>query len=44
MARVAREELESKTGRSVVSPLSAKRFFESQKPREIENHEEENKD
>ena len=31
VARVAREELEAKTGRSVVSPLSAKRFFESQK-------------
>lgn len=27
VARVAREELESKTGRQVVSPLSAKRFF-----------------
>ena len=35
VARVAREELEAKTGRSVVSPLSAKRFFESQK---IEEH------
>lgn len=44
VARVAREELEAKTGRSVVSPLSAKRFFESQKPKEIENHDEENKD
>ena len=32
VARVAREELESKTGRQVVSPLSAKRFFEAQKP------------
>ena len=30
VARVAREQLESKTGRSVVSPLSAKRFFEAQ--------------
>nr|WP_294881940.1 Bro-N domain-containing protein [Prevotella sp.] len=30
VARVAREELESKTGRQVVSPLSAKRFFETQ--------------
>lgn len=29
VARVAREELESKTGRQVVSPLSAKRFFET---------------
>lgn len=31
VARVAREQLESKTGRQVVSPLSAKRFFEEQK-------------
>lgn len=31
VARVARKELESKTGRQVVSPLSAKRFFEAQK-------------
>ena len=44
VARVAREELESKTGRPVVSPLSVKRFFESQKPKEIENHDEEKKD
>ena len=34
VARVAREELEAKTGRQVVSPLSAKRFFEVQKPEE----------
>ena len=33
MARVAREELETKTGRNVVSPLSAKRFFEAQQPK-----------
>lgn len=32
VARVAREQLESKTGREVVSPLSAKRFFDAQKP------------
>ena len=32
VARVAREELEAKTGRDVVSPLSAKRFFDSQHP------------
>ena len=32
VARVAREQLEEKTGRSVVSPLSAKRFFETQSP------------
>lgn len=31
VARVAREQLESKTGCNVVSPLSAKRFFEKQK-------------
>ena len=31
VARVAREQLEAKTGRDVVSPLSAKRFFEEQK-------------
>lgn len=33
VARVAREQLESKTGRSVVSSLSAKRFFEAQQPK-----------
>lgn len=33
VARVAREQLELKTGRSVVSPLSAKRFFEAQQPK-----------
>ena len=33
VARVAREELESKTGRQVVSPLSAKRFFKAQQPK-----------
>ena len=38
VARVAREELEAKTGRSVVSPLSAKRFFEGQKRNEIEDN------
>ena len=31
VARVAKEKLEEKTGRQVVSPLSAKRFFEGQK-------------
>lgn len=35
VARVAREQLESKTGRKVVSPLSAKRFFKAQKPKEL---------
>lgn len=44
VARVAREELESKTGRPVVSSLSAKRFFENQKTNEIENNNEENQD
>lgn len=34
VAKVAREELEAKTGRQVVSPLSAKRFFEVQKHKE----------
>ena len=34
VARVAREELEAKTGRQVVSPLSAKRLFEAQKTEE----------
>ena len=33
VARVAREELEAKTGREVVSRLSAKRFFEGQQPK-----------
>jgi hypothetical protein len=33
VARVARKELEAKTGREVVSPLSAKRFFEGQEPK-----------
>ena len=37
VARVAREQLEAKTGRNVVSPMSAKRFFEEQRPnKEIE--------
>ena len=34
VARVAREQLELKTGRDVVSSLSAKRFFEAQQPTE----------
>lgn len=33
VARVAREQLEAKTGRDVISPLSAKRFFEGQSPK-----------
>lgn len=32
VARVAREQLEQKTGREVVTPLSARIFFEAQKP------------
>jgi hypothetical protein len=36
VARVAKEKLESKTGRAVVSPISAKRFFLLQKPEEEE--------
>ena len=35
VARVAREQLEQKTGREVVTPLPAKRFFEGQKPEDL---------
>ena len=43
VARVAREQLEAKTGRQVVSPLSAKRFFEGQKPKgEIDDDDNDN--
>ncbi len=35
VARVAREQLEQKTAREVVTPLSAKRFFEGQKPEDL---------
>ena len=35
VARVAREQLEAKTGRNVVSPLSAKRFLEGQKDQKL---------
>lgn len=35
VARVAKEQLEQKTGREVVSPLSAKRFFETQQQDEL---------
>ncbi|WP_036878068.1 BRO-N domain-containing protein [Xylanibacter oryzae] len=42
VAAVARKELESKTGRSVISPLSAKRFFESQLPNKDKENEEDN--
>ena len=42
VARVAREQLEKKTGRNVVAPLSAKKFFELQNPtkKQSENEEE----
>ena len=44
VARIAREQLEAKTGRNVISPLSAKRFFEEQRPnKEIEDGEESEK-
>ena len=44
VARVAREQLEAKTGRNVVSPLSAKRFFEGLRPnKEIEDGEDSQK-
>lgn len=35
VAAVARKELEAKTGRKVVSPLNAKRFFEDQLPEDV---------
>ena len=35
VARVAREQLEAKTGRNVVSPLSASRFFGGQKDQDL---------
>ena len=35
VARVAREQLEAKTGRQVVSPLSARRFFGEQKDQDL---------
>ena len=35
VARVAREQLEQKTGREVVTPLSAIWFFEGQKPEDL---------
>ena len=45
VARVAKEELESKTGRQVVSPLSAKRFFEAQQPKtSLEDNNNDNKE
>lgn len=42
VARVAREQLESKTGRKVVTPLSARRFFEGQKPQDLLENKENN--
>ena len=45
VARVAREELESKTGRQVISPLSAKKFFEAQQPKKsLEDNNKDNKE
>ena len=44
VAMVARKELESKTGRQVVSPLSAKRFFEAQKAKKEIGDKENNDD
>ncbi len=35
VARVAKEQLEQKTGREVVTPLSAKRFFETQRTEDL---------
>lgn len=42
VARVAREQLELKTGRKVVTPLSAKRFFKDQKPEDLLDNNEDN--
>lgn len=42
VARVAKEQLEQKTGREVVSPLSAKKFFEAQKPENLLENNEDN--
>ena len=44
VARVAREQLEVKTGRNAVSPLSAKRFLKFQNPQEQSENEEENRE
>ena len=44
VAMVARKELESKTGRQVISPLSAKRFFEAQKAKKKIGDKENNDD
>lgn len=42
VARVAREQLEQKTGREVLTPLSAKRFFEAQKLEDLSENNENN--
>lgn len=42
VARVAREQLELKTGRKVITPLSAKRFFKDQKPEDLLENNEDN--
>ena len=44
VAMVARKELESKTGRQVISLLSAKRFFEAQKAKKEIGDKENNDD
>ena len=43
VARVAREQLEQKTGREVVPPLSANRIFEGQKPEDLLENKENDK-
>ena len=44
VARVAREQLEAKTGRNVVSPISAQKFFKIQKDRALLDNEDEPSD
>ena len=44
VARVAREQLEAKTGRNVVSPLSAKKFLALQNSKEQSEIEGENRE
>ena len=39
VARVAREQLEAKTGRNVISPISAQKFFKIQKDRALLDNE-----
>lgn len=44
VARVAKEQLESKTGRKVVTSLSAKKFFDSQKSTDLLENDNENEE